>query len=236
MFDWLTPARRRGAEILDDPATPDALRRRAMADVERSNVLFGGSRAVRREVRRLPPLPDRGGVLLDVGTGRGDIAAGVARDGARRGARVWTIGLDRSEALARDARHRLDAVVVGDALRLPFRDASADLVVCSQVLHHLFDGDLRQGVTELNRVSGGWVIVADLRRSLVAALGFWLASFVFRFHWATRLDGVTSVLRGFTARELAPLVERLTGRQVTVRRHAFWRLTVAWRAGDPRGG
>lgn len=229
MFGWLTPARRRGVEILDDPETPDELRTAAMADVERSNAWFGGARAVRRAVE--PLLDDMGEVtLLDVGTGRGDVPALIARNAARRGTRITTIGLDVSETLARTASVRMTAAVVGNAIRLPFRSSSVDVVVSSQVLHHFFEGELRALVAELDRVARSWVVVADLERSVLGAAAFWVASFVLRFHWATRLDGVTSVLRGFTPAELESLVRDVTGKTPRLRRGLFCRVTATWRA------
>jgi SAM-dependent methyltransferase len=225
---WLTPARRRGAEILDDPRTPDDVRAAAMADVERSNALFGGARAVERVV--VPLLRERrGGLLLDVGTGRGDIPARLLRQARRDGIEVAAVGLDLSEGSARAARARAGSVGVANALDLPIRSGSADVVVCSQVLHHFFDADMRRLVAELHRVSRGWVVISDLRRGVLPAVGFWLASFVFRFHWVTRLDGVTSVMRGFTDAELAELVHSVTGATPIVRRGVFWRVTAAWK-------
>jgi ubiquinone/menaquinone biosynthesis C-methylase UbiE len=223
---WLTPGRQRGAEILDDPATPEDVRAAAMADVERSNGLFGGARAVERVV--VPLLREgRGGLLLDIGTGRGDIPERIVRRMRRERIEVAAIGLDRSEAAARTARAGMAGVA--NALDLPIRSRSVDVVVCSQVLHHFFDEEMRRVVAELHRVSRGWVVIADLRRGLVPAVGFWLASFVFRFHWATRLDGVTSVMRGFTTAELETLVRSVTGTTPVVRRGLFWRVTAAWK-------
>ena len=45
----LVPSRRRGSEILDDPATDPAVRERSLHDVRRSNVLLGGLRALQTE-------------------------------------------------------------------------------------------------------------------------------------------------------------------------------------------
>jgi hypothetical protein len=67
-----------------------------------------------------------------------------------------------------------------------------------------------------------------LRRSLVAAAGFWLGSFPLRFHPVTRHDGVVSVMRGFTPSELASIVERATGQRPIVTRRLGFRLTTSW--------
>ncbi len=225
------PARARGREILDDPETPEDIRARAMRDVARSNRLFGGTRAVLRELRRISPeLPPRVR-LVDVGTGLGDIPAAARAALARRGVDVEAIGVDASESLLLTARHVLQGTIAADARRLPIADGAADVVTCSQVLHHFFDDDLRTLVAEMHRISRGWVIIADLQRSWLATGGFWLASSALRFHEVTRVDGMTSVLRGFQPAELSRLVQSVTGVTPIVRPGLFWRLTATWRTG-----
>lgn len=220
MGSWLTPARRRGVEVLDDPATPHHVRDAAMRDVARSNRLFGGTSAVMHALESLGVL-GRSVVLLDVGTGTGDIPARLRGD-------ARTIGVDVSESLLRVARPHLDAAVAASALALPLRDGAADVVVCSQLLHHFEDDHARALVRELDRVSRRWVIVSDLRRSWLAAAGFWLACAVLGFHPVTRHDGVVSVLRGFTRGDLRRLVRGATGAEAHVRRRPLWRLTAVW--------
>jgi hypothetical protein len=72
------------------------------------------------------------------------------------------------------------------------------------------------------------VIVSDLRRSWIAAAGFWVVSWPLGFHPVTRHDGVVSVLRGFTPRELSRHVQNATGRSAAVRRHLGFRITATW--------
>lgn len=226
-----TPARRRGVEMLDDRATPDAVRARSMADVARANALFGGTRsAVRAFQTLLPGMPKRA-LLLDVGTGSADIPPHLRRVAGRAGVTMTVIGCDLSESLLRAAHAMLDGAVASDALQLPFATAAFDIVTCSQVLHHFEERDARVVIAELHRVSRGAVVVSDLRRSRLAAAGFWLASFPLRFHPVTRADGVTSVFRGFTPRDLETLVVEATGVRPEIRQSAFWRLSAAWSVG-----
>lgn len=224
-----TPTRRRGAEILDDPATPRDVRDRSMLDVTRSNALFGGTRMVMSTLRRVLTDAPRSAVLLDVGTGLGDIPAHAIRVARRARVSLKTIGVDVDAALLRTARARLASVVAADALRLPFADRSVDIATCSQLLHHFQDNDARRLIAELHRVSRGHVVISDLRRSWLAAGGFWFASLGLRFHRVTRHDGVTSVLRGFTTAELRTLVRDEIGVEPVVRRGAFWRLSASWK-------
>src|SRR3712207_2435558 len=55
-----------------------------------------------------------------------------------------------------------------------------------------------------------------------------------RFHPVSRHDGVVSILRGFTAGELAALVREAVGVTPVVRRRLGWRLAASWRpSGSP---
>ena len=228
--DMLVPDRIRGVEFLDDPATAADVRQRAMADVAKSNALFGGRAAVTSAVRALIPSLPHAVTLLDVGTGHGELADVVRRELVAAGRAATVLGLDIEESVARAGSQFLDCAVAGSALRLPLRSASVDVVLCSQLLHHFVADDARVVLAELNRVARGWVVVADLRRSRAAAAGFWLASLALGFHPVTRHDGVVSVMRGFTERELESLVREATGARPTVRRGRFWRVSAAWRA------
>ena len=222
------PARRRGHEILDGDQVDAETRIRSIADVGRSNVLFGGRRAAVRAV--IDALPSGSAVtLLDVGTGLADIPEAIVRRASARGVRVTAVGLDEAFDLLPTAAHRLSAALAGSAGALPFRSRSVDVVVCSQLLHHFADDDLEGIVRELDRVARDRVVIADLRRSRIAAAGFWLASFPLRFHPVTRHDGVVSVFRGFTAGELRAVVRRATGVTPEVRHHLGFRLTASWK-------
>jgi SAM-dependent methyltransferase len=226
---WLVPARRRGAEILDDPATDAHIVRRSLADVARANALFGGRRAVCRELDAAFASTDGEPLtMLDVGTGQGDVPAAARLLARRAGVRVRTLGLEAHAALAAAARSPDLPMVRATALALPFRDRAIDIVVCSQLLHHFDDASAARVLREMDRVARRCVIVSDLRRSWIAAGGIWLASWPLRFHPASRHDGVLSVLRGYTVPELRALVRDATGRTPAARARAGFRVATAW--------
>jgi SAM-dependent methyltransferase len=221
----LTPRRRRSFEILDDPSVDPAVRERSLRDVMRSNRWLGGLRAAALEVRDV--LGDRSdATLLDVGTGWGDIPAFVAERLTNEA--LVTIGIDEAASLLVAGRSRMTFGVCANALALPFRDHSIDVVLCSQLLHHFEFADAERLVREMNRVARVAVVISDLRRSWIAAIGFWLISFPLRFHRVTRHDGPVSVLRGFTASELRGVVRAATGATPLVRSRLGFRLTARW--------
>ncbi len=241
-----TPERRRGIEILDDPSQDPALAVRSLRDVALANRLFGGRRAVVDEVRAViarglidraaadratrqcTPTSEMALTLLDIGTGLADIPSAVTQDAADRGLRVYSIGLELSPVIARAAAPACTWAIAGDAMRLPFADASVDIITCSQVLHHFDDGAAHALLRECNRVARMGVVIGDLRRSWLAVAGLWCTSFLLGFHPVSRHDGVVSILRGYTAGELLRLVRRATGTRVQVRRRLGWRVTATW--------
>ncbi len=229
MSSLLTPQRRRGFEILDDPGIDDRVRSRSLADVARANTMFGGSRAVQSELESaLEDTSAHSLSLLDVGTGIGDIPARVKETWRARGRAITAFGIDLSPSLLRDARAGGIVPICADALALPIASKSVDIVICSQTLHHFEAGDAIAVLRELDRVARVRVIVSDIRRSWLAAAGIWLASYPLGFHPVSRHDGVVSVLRGFTPDELSQLVQRATRQTPTARRHIGFRTTASW--------
>ncbi|HEX8206181.1 MAG TPA: methyltransferase domain-containing protein [Solirubrobacteraceae bacterium] len=115
-----------------------------------------------------------GASVLDLGCGA---ANGYAPQVAERASAY--VGVDVSERAVALARERgLDARVVEDAARLPFADASFDVVVCVEVLEHLFRPD--HAAAEARRVlrPGGRLVastpnVAYWRLRLWSLRGTW---------------------------------------------------------------
>ena len=222
-----------GVELLDDPAASPSLVRESLRNIARANRWFGGAAAVRygldRALADLPPAT-RELSLLDVGTGLGDLPLMAAAWTARRGIMLRPMGLERHGVAARLARESGLAALVGDGGALPFRDDSVDLVLLSQVAHHFAPGAIVTLLRECDRVARRAVIVADLRRSGVAALGFWLAGNILRFDPDTMRDGITSLRRGFSSSTLAELLAH-AGIRAPVRRRPGARLVAVWHPG-----
>ncbi len=227
------PTRARGPEVLDDPATPWEVRRRSHQDIARTNRWLGGNRAIRQGVGRLLHPVTRGPLtVLDLGAGLGGAAPVVREVAQAMGHDVSCIAVDVEPSLARVAAAREGLGLCATALALPFADASVDVTVGALLLHHLDDDDGRRLLREALRVSRLGIVIADLRRSRLGALGLWLASYPLGFHPVSRHDGVVSVLRGFTPHELATGLREAGGRDVRVTKCAAYRLVATCRTPD----
>lgn len=221
-----------GTELLDDPDADPTTVRTSLGNIARANRWFGGVAAFRFALHRaLNGLPrDLPLSLFDVGTGGGDLPRAGVRSAARRGYTIRPLGLDRSLPAAKLARELGVPAVVGCAGTLPLPDRSVDIVLVSQVIHHLRRDATLRLLTECDRVARKAVIVSDLERARLAIAGFWLGSRILQFDASTRADGITSVRRGYDPEEFRTLFLEAGLKATTWRRPAY-RLVGLWRPG-----
>ena len=219
-----------GRELLDDPASDPRAAAESLRNIARSNRWFGGRSVIEHGLDRLLEPAPRGSAfsLLDIGTGSGDLPAAAVRWGETRGIRIVPVGLERHPTAARLARMNGLPTAVGCAGYLPFGPRSVDVVLVSQLAHH-FDPEARLRLFKAcDRIARRGVIISDLRRTELAAAGFWLAARLLRFDPATRADGITSIRRGFTEGELVAQL-RAAGIEASVVRRPWFRFLVTWR-------
>jgi 2-polyprenyl-3-methyl-5-hydroxy-6-metoxy-1,4-benzoquinol methylase len=142
------------------------------------------------------------------------------------------VGLELNRSAAALATSSGLATAVGCAGVPPVRDKSVDVVLVSQVAHHLTAESVVHLFRTCDRMARRAVIVADLRRHPLAAPSFWCGGRLLGFDPVTLTDGVTSIRRGFRRRELVELMTRagVTGR---VDQRRGFRLVATW---HPRNG
>ena len=213
---------------MDAPGLPEA----EVADAYRvlrkvNRQFFGGRRPMARELDRF--VSDVGAskvTLLDVGSGSGDLARFAEDHLKHRGVDATAISLDLDRTALALATADALSVTRGDALRLPFADASIDVVTAVKFAHHFHGLRLARLLSEKARVARRRVIVLDIRRSWLAYAGFVAWSRVFTKNRLVRYDGPLSVLRGFTAEELRLQVVAIPGFRWDVRPYAGFQLAL----------
>jgi len=228
-----------GTELLDDPHADPIAVGDELRDIARLNALFGGTRAVVRELESFFARGNGGGgrrkvdtwTLLDVGTGLGDIPRAAARAARRHGITLQLLGIELNRAAARLARGADGgvplAVVLADGGALPLAPRSVDVIVASQVLHHLPRETCVRWIAAFDGIARRAVVLADLRRSRVAMAGVWAASFGLGMSGVTRRDAVVSVRRGYTQRELSAILAE-AGVNARARHRRGFRIVAAW--------
>jgi SAM-dependent methyltransferase len=212
-------------EYLDQPVSR-ADREASLADIHRLNAWFGGYRLSEGAIEHLV-MATPGRALLrvvDVGGGRGDLAARLVARGRLRGRRVVAIVVERNGT----ARPRPGvAVVRADATALPFRPGGADVVTASLLLHHLEPDAAAVSLAEMRAAARLGVVINDLLRSRITLALVWLATRLFARHRFARHDGPLSVRRAYSPDELRALAAQAGLRRIEVRRHPWLGRLVA---------
>ena len=223
-----------GTELLDDPRADPVAVDKELHDIARLNALFGGTRAV---VRELEPFFERSEretwTLLDIGTGAGDIPRAAVAAAARYGIALSPIGVEVIPAAARLARSSGVSAVIADANDPPLAPKSVDVVTVSQVLHHLPRAAAVRCIRACDLLARRLVVLADLRRSRVAMAGVWAACIGLGMDRVTRHDAVLSLRRGYTRGELNAMLEAAGAPTVASYRPGF-RIVAAWEPRPPR--
>jgi len=123
-------------------------------DLTNTVLSFGRDRVWRRATRAALDLRP-GERCLDLGAGTGVSTEELARSGA------FVVGSDISLGMLRAGRHRAVPLLAGDALALPFADATFDAVTISFALRNVHDPDA--ALREMARVTrpGGRLVVCE---------------------------------------------------------------------------
>lgn len=141
--------------------------------------------------------------ILDVGAGSGLLAQTLSTWAARRD---WQWNFTNLDANAHAARFDPNAKrVVGCALKLPFPDHSFDLVIASQMTHHLTDDEVVTHFREAWRVTRDAVMISDMHRNLGLHAALCLLTPMLGVGGSVRADALVSVRRGFRCAEFERL-------------------------------
>ena len=217
-------------EVMDDPNCDADTLRRTYANFKYVNAVVSGLRHSYRHDIRPRLSADVPHTLLDIGSGGGDVARSLARWAARDGLLLAITAID-PDARAHDyatSRPALPGLVFRRAWSADLVAAGErfDIVLSNHVLHHLGAAELGALLVDSERLSRGIVLHGDIERHPLAYLGFALGTWPFFRRSYIRADGLTSIRRSFTRRELAAVAPP----GWTVRRERPYRLMLTWPA------
>lgn len=194
-------------EILDESRIDPCALQGNLRDLARLNRWFGGTplildtlQALATDFPRSAPLQ-----IVDAGTGSGDIPCAIVHWARRTGRRVQITACDAHPQVAAIARESCEPaihVVQAGITQMPFPTGAFDFALCSLLLHHLTEPQIRQAVHELRRVARCAVVVTDLVRSRAAYASVVVATRLLSRNAITRNDGPLSVRRAFTLEEM----------------------------------
>lgn len=210
-------------ELFDDDCGTGPQIATALRDLRRVNDWFGGTRTTLKLLRRvasesgLPRLS-----VLEVGSGAGDVPLTAKRRLAGEGIDlgVTLLDLQWSHLPANGT-----AAVSGDALQLPFREGTFDVISSSLFAHHFEPDEFLRFCCETLRVSRRAVLINDLIRSPLHLALAYAGLPLLRSHM-TRHDARASVRRSYTRDEMRQMLAGLPVRRIDLTRHYLYRMGV----------
>lgn len=216
-------------ELLDtDSGTPAEIAA-SLSDLRRINAWFGGFRTARAMVENIARQTQRDSLsLLEVASGAGHVPRAASVALRRQGVRLDVTLLDRAASHLNGAG-RNGPAVAGDALSLPFRDASFDVVSSCLFVHHLAPREFIRFVNESLRVCRTAVMINDLIRH-PAHLALVYAGLPLYRSQLTRHDAPASARQAYTVAEMREMLAQTKAAKVEIRRHFLFRMAaLAWK-------
>ena len=229
-------------ELLDtDSGTPAEIAA-SLSDLRQINRLFGGVATTQDMVLRVAGKLNSSSLsLLEVAAGSGYVPEVASQWLHDHGLRLEVTLLDRAashlgnenrgnESRGNESPGNGNRAVVGDALALPFRDASFDLVSCNLFAHHLSPQKVVKFVDEALRVCRVAVLVNDLVRHPLHISLVYAALPLYRSR-LTRHDAPASVRQAYTPEEMRRLLAQTHAARVEIHRHFLFRMgVIAWKS------
>jgi SAM-dependent methyltransferase len=213
-------------EMMDLPGNPRDLLVEDLRNLRTINRYLGGYRGVMKGLKRLVRKDAMSRFsLLDVGTGSADIPKVIVRWARNQRIEARIVALEPEPVTARVAAmltqqetnppfipllHRRKerdfrrcgiSVVRGDGMAPPFRAASFDFVLASQMLHHFSEEEIVALLRTWSRLARKAILVSDLVRDPLAYYGIRVITHLFTRNQMTRFDGPLSVRRALTLNE-----------------------------------
>jgi len=224
--DCLPMKRTATAELLDSDAGTPAEVAGSLADLRLINRWFGGITTTEDMVERVARTTGRTSLsLLEVAAGSGYVPE-TARERLRhRGITLQVTSLDRAPSHLNNG----DRAVAGDALALPFRGESFDLLGSNLFAHHLSPHELVEFVDEALRVCRIAVLINDLvRHAMHMALVYaGMPLYRSRLTWN---DAPASVRQAYTPEEMRTMLAKTGACSVEIQRHYLFRMgVIAWK-------
>jgi ubiquinone/menaquinone biosynthesis C-methylase UbiE len=197
--------------------------------LNRLNRLFAFAEPFQRLLPKMGQLNNTTLSILDLGAGDGSLGTALEAWATRQDWRWQVTNLDTS--LAALSLNSGGTNVAASAVALPFKEASFDLVVASQMIHHSSGPTTRQLLHEAWRVARRGILLCDLHRNAVLYVVLWLFFRFRRFPDSFRSDALLSVKRSWRVAELKQLARESGLERAEVRLYFGARVVLqAWKA------
>lgn len=226
MIEFSSKYRSRQSEIMDDFNFHGNELELLLTDLKFVNKWLGGNKITAEGIAKLLKHSSEKETItiLDIGCGDGGLLRSVTEFGAKNGLKIIGIGVDFNENIIEIAKARSKefpnlSYIKQDVFSDSFTNLTYDIALCTLFLHHFSNERIVKLLTKLTKGANLGVVVNDLQRNRFAFWLFKVFGAVFLETKTARHDGLVSIARGFTRKELLSLSEAIPDVKATV----YWR-------------
>lgn len=226
MIEFSSKYRSRQSEIMDDFNFHGNELELLLTDLKFVNKWLGGNKITAEGIAKLLKHSSEKETItiLDIGCGDGELLRSVTEFGAKNGLKIIGIGVDFNENIIEIAKARSKefpnlSYIKQDVFSDSFTNLTYDIALCTLFLHHFSNERIVKLLTKLTKGANLGVVVNDLQRNRFAFWLFKVFGAVFLETKTARHDGLVSIARGFTRKELLSLSEAIPDVKATV----YWR-------------
>jgi len=218
-------------EKMDDPSVPEGDIRQALREIELLNKWLGGYKVVIGALNRITWPKEPIVVIMDLGSGGGDLLRAISEWAERKQRRVRLVGVDMNAAMTRYAGNR--------SLKYPaisFRTADvfdpallADaphIAMCSLFAHHFDKTELVRLVQQMVLLARCSVIINDLHRHPVAYHSIKTLTSLFSRTYLVKYDAPLSVARSLNRAEWKEVLKAAGVTNYSIRWRWAWRWEI----------
>ena len=192
-------------ELMDDFSISDGDLVDALRELRLINKFLGGISVSSEGVSWFADKQQSSLTILDVGGGSSDILYSLAKKNIK--ADIYSVDLNKNICHYQKKFAGNDKIICADALNLPFKDKSFDLIHASLFLHHFKETEIIKIIKQWLLISERGIVINDLRRNILAYVGIRILTLFFSQSRLVKNDGPLSVRRAFVKRDLVNILQ-----------------------------
>ncbi len=194
-------------ELMDEPGCDPVKLRRTYRQFRFVNRSLCSWKAIFR-LHILPQMSDKNRVytLLDIGSGLMDVGIYLRFLARKHHRKLEVTGIDPNPVVAQMLEEApppegvsFEPVFAEDMVR---QNQKFDFVISNHLIHHLRVDEIPAFLETVSQLTRKKAIMNDIKRHILAYVGFALLTWPLRYHSFLHIDGLRSVRRSYTNHEL----------------------------------
>jgi 2-polyprenyl-3-methyl-5-hydroxy-6-metoxy-1,4-benzoquinol methylase len=192
-------------ELMDDFSINDGRISTALKELRIINRYLGGNTVSQKGINYFLSDSINDLKILDIGGGGSDILYNLSRK--NRKLEIYSLDMNKYSCHYQKTNNGNDKIICADALKLPLRDKSFELIHASLFFHHFTDEEIIQMIVCFMLHSKRGVVINDLRRNILAYIGIKLLTMFFSNSEFVKYDGPLSVKRAFNKTDIVRILQ-----------------------------